>query len=272
VGDEIPQGDFEERALTARARRPLAPLVRSGGSEAAVLALRAAGHRLKETAGVVLESLGKLSALFESGSEGVAAVGYDRVGGTSYGKYQIASNTGSLGEFISFLEQKAPALAKEFQEAGPPNTGSREGRMPEVWRAVASREPETFESLQHEFIQSRFYTPAADRLHASGVDESRFSRALREVLFSTAVQHGPSGAAGIVKNALSRTENSAFFRTDAPDLPAEERRRAEQGLIRNIYSIRQEKFGSSSTRVQEAVAGRLHNEMNMALAMLEGAE
>jgi hypothetical protein len=231
--------------------------------------LRSAGHRLKETANVVAESLGKLSALFESGSEGVSAIGYDRVGGTSYGKYQIASNTGSMGEFVRFLEQKAPALAEEFKKAGPANTGSRGGRMPEVWRAAASRDPEAFESLQHEFIQSRFYAPAADKLRESGVDEGRFSQALREVLFSTAVQHGPSGAARIVRNALNQTGGAALFRADAPDPSATERRQAEQSLIRNIYSLRQEQFGSSSTTVQKAVTGRLHSEMSLALDMLK---
>jgi hypothetical protein len=51
--------------------------------------------------------LGKLSAKFESSKEGPSAIGYDTKGGTSYGTYQIASKTGTMSEFVAFLDKKS---------------------------------------------------------------------------------------------------------------------------------------------------------------------
>ena len=46
-------------------------------------------------------ALGDLSALYESnGDPGCVSTGYGDLGGISYGAYQLASNTGSVEEFI----------------------------------------------------------------------------------------------------------------------------------------------------------------------------
>ncbi len=66
-----------------------------------------------------MPEVGALSAKFESGSAGVAAIGYDRVGGTSYGKYQIASKPGTMDRFLSYLDKNAPAWAERLRSAGP---------------------------------------------------------------------------------------------------------------------------------------------------------
>ncbi len=52
-------------------------------------------------------AIGDLSSTFESGAQGVNAIGYDRNGGTSYGTYQIASKPGTMKGFIEFLREKA---------------------------------------------------------------------------------------------------------------------------------------------------------------------
>ncbi len=243
---------------------------RPAGTDAAVLALRSAGHKLKDAVSVVAESIGKLSSLFESGREGIAAVGYDKVGGTSYGKYQIASNTGTMDEFIGFLEKKAPALAKELKEAGPANTGGKDGQMPEVWRGIASREPKKFEELQHEFIHDKLYTPTARQLRGMGLDDGKISPVMREVIFSTAVQHGPAGAARIIGRALEGADLSQLAAPEGKQSP--ENIQTEQQVIKRIYGMRQDQFGSSNDYVRKAVAGRLQSEMNVALNMSKGAE
>lgn len=257
----------QPRSLPAQAR-PEAAVSRSQGSEGAVLALRAAGHKVREAASTALEGLGKLSALFESGKEGSAAIGYDKTGGTSYGQYQIASNTGTMDEFIAFLEKQAPRLARVLKKAGPANTGSREGRMPEAWRAVNAKDPKGFAGLQQSFIQERLYEPALEKLRGAGLNDKGMSRALREVLFSTAVQHGPSGAAAIIGKALRETAASAGESASPAGGPAAESRKTEGELIERIYALRKERFGSSSPEVRKAVAARLQNERDLALDML----
>ncbi|MCL1915828.1 MAG: hypothetical protein FWG17_03875 [Desulfovibrionaceae bacterium] len=256
---------FEEAPVEFAAPPPeKTRLARPAGSEGSILALRAAGHKLKNVTEMVL---GTLSSLFESGREGISAIGYDRVGGTSYGKYQIASRTGTLDEFIAFLDKKSPELGKLLKEAGPGNTGGKEGRMPEVWQGIAAREPERFADLQHSFIHERLYLPAANKLKGYGLDVDKFSSTMREVLFSTAVQHGPSAAARLVIRAAGEAGGStptgaAWGETARP--PTDE---AE--LIRRIYNARRTQFGSSTPQVRESVSERLQSEMRLALNLLQ---
>ena len=207
----------------------------------------------------VVESLGlgSLSAKFESGTEGVAAIGYDRVGGTSYGKYQIASKPGTMDRFLSFLDEKAPQWADRLREAGPADTGSKTGSMPEAWQAIAAQDPERFGKLQHEFISGETYAPARDMiLKQTGLDFDNAPSALKEVLWSTSVQHGPTGAARIFSKVIDQfvgNGSEGNFNTR---------------LIEGVYDRRMNQFGSSTRRVQQAVADRLGSEKQLALNLL----
>lgn len=201
--------------------------------------------------------VGSLSARFESGSAGVAAIGYDRVGGTSYGKYQIASKPGTMDRFLSFLDDKAPAWADRLRNAGPTDTGSKEGGMPDAWKAIAAENSDRFEQLQHDFIAGETYDPArAMILKQTGLDFDNAPPVLREVLWSTSVQHGPTGAARIFNKVIDRFVGNG---TDG-DFNAK--------LIEGVYDTRKGQFGSSTQRVQESVANRLNQEKQLALSML----
>lgn len=201
--------------------------------------------------------MGKLSAQFESGRDGIAAVGYDRNGGTSYGKYQVSSRAGSLGDFLDFLDSEAPELSKRLRSAGPGNTGSRKGAMPDVWRAIANEQPERFEELQEAFVRESHYKPAVDAIaQRTSLDADKLSTAMREVIWSTAVQHGPTGAARI----FARADDMS----GSPNDPGYERR-----LITNVYKVRAGQFGSSTSEVQAAVQNRFRQERTLALNLLD---
>lgn len=202
--------------------------------------------------------IGKLSAKFESGSEGIAAIGYDSAGGTSYGKYQIASKVGSMKSFLAFLDAEAPDLSSRLRKAGPANTGSRRGAMPEAWKRIAKEQPERFEQLQEAFIHQSHYKPALEAIEQrTGIDASALSAAMREVIWSTAVQHGPAGAAKIFAKAddLSGKPEDAGY---------------ERKMISNVYTVRAGQFGSSTSRVRDAVRNRFREERQLALKMLDG--
>lgn len=215
------------------------------------------GRKQQKTAADA-NGLGKLSARFESGSDGIAAIGYDSTGGTSYGKYQIASKVGSMKSFLAFLDGEAPDLAKRLRSAGPANTGSRKGAMPNTWRAIAKEQPERFEQLQEAFIHQSHYKPALEAIaQKTGIDESSLSAAMREVIWSTAVQHGPAGAARIFARAddLSGKASDAGY---------------ERKMINNVYALRAGQFGSSTSQVRDAVRNRFRQERQLALKMLDG--
>ena len=213
-----------------------------------------AAHKVEEV------ELGQLSARFESGSDGIAAVGYDRVGGTSYGKYQVSSRAGSLKDFLDFLDTEAPELSSRLRASGPGNTGSRKGAMPDTWRAIANEQPERFEDLQEAFVHQSHYKPALDSIaQRTGLNPDKIPTAMREVIWSTSVQHGPSGAARIFERAHNMS--------GSPSDPAYER-----NLINNVYNIRVGQFGSSDSNIQAAVANRFKQEKALALNMLNGGK
>jgi hypothetical protein len=201
------------------------------------------------------QELGRLSAGYESGSRGIEAIGHDRTGGTSYGKYQISSKQGAFAHFLSFLADKAPDLAERLQEAGKADTGSRSGAVPAEWRAIAAEQPERFEKLQEGFIRASYYEPALEGIGEKlGLRE--LSRTLREVLWSTSVQHGPAGALRLFEQAVSRLADQG----KNPD--------NEKALIETVYALRKTRFASSTPEVRAAVCRRFEQESRQALAML----
>jgi Type VI secretion system spike protein VgrG3-like, C-terminal len=202
------------------------------------------------------QEIGTLSAHFESGEKGPGVIGYDHSGGTSYGTYQISSRAGTMRLFIDYLSERAPDLAGKLKAAGPANTGSRSGRMPEVWKKITAADPVQFAKLQYDFIEKSHYLPALQEISdRTGLDISKAPRALQEVLWSTAVQHGPKGAAKIFTKAIKRAQ----YKNDGVKMAQ---------LIGAVYDMRAGQFGSSGPGVRAAVRGRFREEGRMALAML----
>jgi hypothetical protein len=242
---------------------------RPQGEEGRMLARRAFGHRRKTGEAEAQEKpekpVGALSALFESGNRGIAAIGYDRNGGTSYGKYQISSKAGSMDQFIKFLSKEEPEFAERLKKAGPANTGGRGGKMPQVWNSLADEQPERFAELQQRFIGDTHFKPAMDKIKSqTGLEDKDFSPAMLEVVFSTAVQHGVNAAGRIIGRALETVGLDKLKSGDNKEVM-----RAEQEVIRGVYRNRSRQFVSSTQQVREAVQGRLQTEMNMALNMLK---
>ncbi|MDR1241912.1 MAG: hypothetical protein LBM00_03880 [Deltaproteobacteria bacterium] len=255
---------------------------RPEGQEAAVLALRARSHKprneadaaqsaeqpVKEADAEPAGKIGLLSAMFESGKNGISAIGYDRMGGTSYGKYQLSSKMGTMDKFIEFLNEKAADFAERLKKAGAANTGSKEGQMPKIWRELAGEDPVRFAALQQEFISKTHFEPALAKIkELTGLDANKLSAGVREAIFSTAVQHGAGSAGRIVSRALGAVGLNGLTSGNMAETLA-----AEQKLVRNIYRNRSGQFASSGERVREAVQGRLKTEMNMVLDLLQNKE
>lgn len=202
------------------------------------------------------EALGSLSAAFESGAAGVAAIGYDPGGGTSYGVYQIASKPGTLDRFLDFLAGEAPVLAERLRNAGEANTGGKGGEMPRVWKEIASEDPKRFTGLQHAFIEATHYRPAERKIaESTGLRVAERSEALREVLWSTAVQHGPDGAARIFSAALERLERGGEDPSDA-------------AVIEAVYSLRADTAEGHAPDLAASLRNRFRAEKHRSLDLL----
>lgn len=260
--------DFETHMRQAMNARTNSSLAATGGSalENSLMqnALQGLSALFGQTSGTsrtvsAANRPGELTAQFESGSSGVSAIGYDRVGGTSYGTYQIASRPGSMDEFISFLQTRKPDWAAELQASGPADTGSTKGKMPATWKAIAQQSPAEFQELQREFIEQTHYAPACDKiLAATGVDINAQPAAVQEALWSTAVQHGAAGAANIFTKAVESIQASPSSRQFAT------------ALIDKVYANRATRFGSSSASVQASVQDRMVAERQLMHNLLSG--
>lgn len=205
------------------------------------------------------ENLGGLCARFESGGRGSAAIGYDTHGGTSYGKYQVSSRQGSFDDFVRYLDKHAPDIARKLKSAGPANTGGRTGDMPTMWKKIAEKEGQRFETLQENFVKERHFQPALDNILASTpLKMEHLSEALQEVIWSTAVQHGVAGATRIFRRATARLEGQ------------EGTEHYDKKLISQVYAIRSGQFGSSSPQVRAAVQNRFREEKMLALQLADG--
>jgi murein DD-endopeptidase MepM/ murein hydrolase activator NlpD len=201
--------------------------------------------------------LGTLSAKYETGGRGPGTVstGTGDPGGVSYGSYQMATKTGTVKRFVT---QAGFTWATDFQDliAGTaPFTA--------CWKRIAAQQTDDFQKAQHGFIKRTHYDLLAAKIFSDdGLDVNARSNALRDVIWSTAVQHG--GATPIVHRALKLV--------CVPDTDSS----FDEQLIRAIYAERARKkpdgnlayFGKSSPSVQRGVANRFKSECQDALAML----
>ncbi|MEE4355299.1 MAG: hypothetical protein V2I97_02460 [Desulfococcaceae bacterium] len=199
---------------------------------------------------------GRISAWFESGTSAGKAVGYDAAGGTSYGLYQIASRPGTMERFLNYLEIREPGWAHRLRASGPADTGSRKGDMPRVWKEIASENEARLNRLQYEFIRSTHYTPAENQIaRKCGIQIGERTSLLQEALWSTAVQHGPGGAAAIFQSAVNELRNGGSHISD-------------RSLIEQVYEIRKERAGyAADPALKESLLRRYEEEKKRTLAM-----
>lgn len=193
--------------------------------------------------GKTLNGLGSLSEKYESGGD-PGAIGYDSTGGYSYGAYQLAHNNAK-----SFVEQSPYA---QYFQGIPFNSQAFQQR----WKQVAAADPQGFKQAQKEYIAKTHYVPQIQKLQSIGVPINQLSQTLQDVIYSTAVQHGPNN--NIVAKAITSLPKNA----------------TEADLVKAIYINRWnggQNFASSTPAVRQSVYNRFfgpQGEMNTALRNL----
>ena len=203
--------------------------------------------------------LGKLSERFEVGQRGPGTVSTGRgdAGGVSYGSYQMTSkpNGGTVKRYVSL-----PTFTFRDRFLGlTPGTDE----FSAVWREIAANKRDEFQSSQHDFIKKTHFDPLTQKIISEdGLNVLTRSHTLQDVIWSTAVQHGPGN--DVVHRALA----TMSIGVDDPDF--------DRSLIVAIYAERGRKtpagnlarFARNSPEVQRGVARRFREEQRDALAML----
>lgn len=184
--------------------------------------------------------LGSLSAKYES-SGNPATVAADR-GGNSYGTYQLSTLSGNAQKFANSYGGSL--------KGKKPNTAA----FDKAWKAEAAKNPEKFADAQHNYIKKNHYDPAANKFSsATGINVSKSSKAVKDMIWSVGVQHGSGGA------------NSIFTRAKVNS------KMSDKQIIARVYAERMRTdvyFKSSSKSQQATLKKRFQNEMNDALKML----
>lgn len=153
--------------------------------------------------------------------------------------------------FMKYLKSANPSFYQALARSSPGSSSFNA-----TWKALAKNYGKAFDNVQHGFIQQSHYAPAASKIKkATGLDVSRYSSALQNVLWSTSVQHGAGGASNIFRAAGIRQGMS------------------EAEIIRRVYAERAANgglkyFSRSSPSIRRAVVNRFSRELQDALRML----
>jgi hypothetical protein len=156
-----------------------------------------------------------------------------------------------MKSFMNYLKKANPSMYQALARNSPGTSGFNS-----TWKALAKNYTDDFEALQHGFIKQSHYDPAASKIKSSlGLDLNKYSQAVQNVLWSTSVQHGSSGALNVFREAGIRPGMS------------------DAEIIKRVYNERaanngQKYFSRSSASVRKSVVNRFKNEMNDALSML----
>lgn len=224
--------------------------ISQGKDEAAILRSLSTGQPITFNSGMggtpTAQNIGSLSAKFES-SGNPGAIGYDSTGGTSYGTYQLAHNNA-----MSFVQQSPYANAFK-------GIAFNSQAFKNKWKEVAAKDPVNFERAQHDFIAKTHFQPQEEKIAKIGVNLNAISPVLKDVIWSTAVQHGASTP--IIVKAFQSLSKKA----------------TEADLIKKIYDLRWDggrQFASSTPEVKKSVYNRFfgaNGELATALKRLNTA-
>lgn len=204
--------------------------------------------------------LGTLSGLQESnnGQELWNDCDADKTGGCSYGTYQIETKRGTMKDYLKYLQkhQDYQDFYHKLQQAGGYNTAlAGDAQFKNAW-ADLSKDADFLQS-QHNFIIDEKLNRALNKIQdIKGLDLDNRSPVIKDVLHSTATQHGQGGAPKILHNALGY---------DASNL-------SDEDIINKIYDERSNTDGyftnSSPEYKQNIKTDRFPKERLKALELL----
>lgn len=202
---------------------------------------------------------GWLSSMFE-GSVGSVAPGYrtryqpgdifvrkgiwQRPGTAAYGAWQMDSGMGTPQKFVSWLEKHHPDM---FARLNPfvGSIGNHKGAFAQAWKGLAKEDGHDFVNAQKEYLMGGYLGGMLKKF--PGIAKSDV---LKEVAFSSAIQHGVGGAESVF--------NKAGYGKVSPEQ-----------FLHNVYSERRKLMSGGRYDREESMAMRaLLSEQNKHLQQM----
>ena len=182
----------------------------------------------------------------------------DKTGGWSYGLYQIATKTGTMNDYLKYLLNHPSYLNfyNTLQQAGG-NASALLGseQFKKTWADLSQNND--FLQSQQDFIFNKKLNIVLRKIKdIKGLNLDKRSPVIRDVIFSTAVQHGEGGASTVFHNALGN---------DASHLSNED-------IINLIYNERskvKKYFSKSTPETQDSLKDRFLKECQKAQELLK---
>lgn len=210
-------------------------------------------------------ALGDLSASYESnGNPGRVSIGAGDLGGISYGAYQLASSVGSVDAFIQWGINQGGFYADYANALNQYEVNS--DAFIQEWKSLATNNYNGFLQMQHDYIKSEYYDTACRYLANNGLHADNHSGALKDVIWSRAVQYGPGNVVDLFNEALAYVPGY----TNEWNLSWVDALRFDYDLIVGVYeSNKTDEWISPrlSADVYEGVYNRMEEEKQEALAM-----
>lgn len=217
------------------------------------------GNEAEDVANTVMagNERGTMSGYFESrGNVRSISTGAGDIGGVSYGGHQIASKTGTMGEFMRSPQAKAFAGQFAGLTPGTPAFNTAYKQFTSTSEGAAA-----MDKAQDDFIIATHYNPVVNRVQKNtGVDINKQSKAVQEAAYVSAVAYGSSGGA----SKLERAFKEAGISGDGPQDQAK--------MIDTIYQDRiahiQQDYSKSPISTQRSMTARYQREWAVAKAVL----
>lgn len=203
--------------------------------------------------------LGDLSKKYESSGDcGTISSGYGDAGGKSYGMYQFASSMGVVDKYIKWLQENGYWFGDQLARY---TVGSNNFDVAWKWLAESDNKGD-FEKSQHDFTKAMYYDKACVALLNSGYTVNRHSKAVKDVVWSRAVQYGPYQVPEMFEEACK----SLGF----PNLSYVDHINFDERMIKAIYLdvCSTPAWTNGSPSLREGLYARFENECEDALKML----
>ena len=203
--------------------------------------------------------LGDLSKKYESnGDAGTISSGYGDAGGKSYGMYQFSSTMGVVDNYVKWLQENGYWFGDELAKY---TVGSN--NFDDAWKWLANSDNKgDFAKSQHEYTKAMYYDKACAALLNCGYIVNRHSKAMKDVVWSRAVQYGPYQVPEMFDEACK----SLGF----PNLSYVDHINFDESMINAIYLnvCSTPAWTNGSPGLREGLYARFKNECEDALNML----
>ncbi|WP_286906502.1 SH3 domain-containing protein [Clostridium sp. UBA1652] len=151
-----------------------------------------------------LESnFGYIAARYESNMNvGAISDNPEDKGGPSYGMFQLSSNMGSLTSFMTWLQNENIYFYNVLNNSRIKDGNKYGEDYKNSWRSLAENNYEEFYRLQLKYVKGAYYDSFIRISNNNGYNADSLLKyfSTRNMIFSTSIQHGATGAYNIISS------------------------------------------------------------------------